>query len=606
LSNDDRIGPGGDEQSLEPAGKNAEAQLPSGSGQVSDMQTGYRFSDVQSSLCRSEEERQLAAVMEIANVINSRLELEHILPAISQQLSRVIDYDIGCVAIYEKDENCLYIRHVIRKSGDSSGEDRYVPLDESNLIGWVAINKRPILRTNIPSDMRFTEIMKEDNLMSDIVVPLITKDQLIGTVNIGRYRKEQPFSEFDLELVKKFSQLTTIAIENSQLFRNIEDLGEKYRKLMNNATDLILLINFSGEIVECNKATYDLFGYAPEEVIGKDFFLFTLPNRREMAKKSFYKILQGEVSRALEVPYLMKKGEVVYLEINASLMKVKGNPYVLVIAHDVTERKKLQEKITIQNRELKSINQKLRELDQLKSEFLSRISHELRTPLSIIMAYSGTLLEDNGDHITEDMRTEFLNVIENQSDKLLGLINDLLDLSKVEISETMLDVTPGSISEMINISVKLVEPFARQHNIEIKADLDHEIPIIHFDALRFRQVCVNLLNNAVKFSEGGGSVTIRSQQTEKEVIVSVIDNGPGIEKEYIPTIFDNFTQINGGLARPSNGMGIGLKLVKHYVGLHHGRVWVESEKGKGSTFFFTLPKKLTKKEEVEEEALLDS
>ena len=115
---DDYIGPDGKKRSQEPEGKSAEAILSPGSGQVSERQTGYSFSDVQSSLRRSEEERQLAAVMEIANVINSRLDLEHILPAISRELFKVIDYDIGCVAIYEKDENCLYIRHVIRKSGD--------------------------------------------------------------------------------------------------------------------------------------------------------------------------------------------------------------------------------------------------------------------------------------------------------------------------------------------------------------------------------------------------------------------------------------------------------------------------------------------------------
>ena len=134
-----------------------------------------------------EAKRQLAAVMEIANAINSKIDLDDILSTISMELSKVIDFDICCVAIYELDENCLYIRHITRRNGDRSTEGRYVPLDESNLVGWVAIHKKPILRRNITEDARFQEIMREDKLGSDIVVPLITKDTLIGTVNVCSY-----------------------------------------------------------------------------------------------------------------------------------------------------------------------------------------------------------------------------------------------------------------------------------------------------------------------------------------------------------------------------------------------------------------------------------
>ncbi|UCF05520.1 MAG: PAS domain S-box protein [bacterium] len=545
---------------------------------------------------QGEEKHQLAAVMEIANVINSRLDLDHILSMISRTLSEIIDYDIGCVAIYEKEENCLFIRHITRPNGDKSGEGRYVPLDESNLIGWVAINKEPILRENIQADTRFREIMKEDNLKSDIVVPLIAKDALIGTVNIGSHELNK-FNEFDLELVTKFSQLTAIAIENSQLLSNLQNLGEKYRILMNNANDVIIVVNSSGEIVECNQAAYRIFGYSPEEILRKEFFLFTTPERREELKNSFFRVLRGEPSPAIELPYLKKGGEVVYLEVSASLIKIKGHPYVLGIAHDVTERKILQEKITIQNSELKKINKKLVDVDKIKSEFLGRISHELRTPLSIIMAYTSTLLEDKNQVIDPETRMDFLNVIDTQSNKLLGLINDLLDLSKVEISETMLNVSEGSLNEVVRISVRLAEPAARHKDVELRTNFDTGIPITSFDPIRIRQVCMSLLHNAIKFSGSGGCVVVSTSQTENEVIVSISDTGPGIDNEDFSLIFENFTQVDGGLARSSEGIGIGLRLVKHYVELHWGRVWVKSEKDKGSIFYFSLPKYLKHKEQ---------
>jgi PAS domain S-box-containing protein len=539
---------------------------------------------------RRNERQQLAAVMEIAHAINSQPDLEHILLTISSELSKVIDFDIGCVAIYEKDQNCLFIRHVSRRNGDNSGEGTYVPFDESNLVGWVAINREPFLRKNIPTDSRFREVMSEENLKSDIVVPLVAKDALIGTVNMGSYECDH-FTEFDLELVTRFSKLTSIAIENFQLLKSLKDLGQRYRLLMNSATDVIMLINSSGEIVECNNMAYKALGYSPEEVLGKEFSLFTVPGRSDQAKKRFFEILRGVDAGSVEVPYLKKNGELIYLEASANVITINKNPFVLAVGHDITERKSLEQKITIQNKELKAINKQLRELDQLKSDFLGRISHELRTPLSVIMAYAGTLLEEDAGDVDRETREEFLRVIQSQSNKLLSLINDLLDLSKVEIYETMLDMGEGSLNEIVSIAIKVIEPVATRKQITLKMILDDSLPIISFDHQRIRQVCINLLNNALKFSGRGGKVFITTKQEGDEVIVSVRDSGPGIDKDDIPDIFENFTQIDGGDTRSKDGLGIGLRLVKHYIDLHKGRIWVESEKGKGSRFCFSLPVK---------------
>ena len=534
------------------------------------------------------EKQQLAAVMEIAHAINSQPDLEHILSTISIELSKVIDFDIGCVAIYEKDKNCLFIRHVSRRNDVESSDGIYVPLEESNLVGWVAINRKPVLRNDIPGDSRFSEIMQEENLKSDIVVPLVAKDVLIGTVNIGSYELDH-FTEIDLELVIRFSKLTSIAIENSQLMKGLKELGQRYRLLMRNATDVIILMKSSGEIVECNQMTYKLFGYSPEEVLGKEFALFTIPGRTDQAKKRFFEILRGANVGSVEVPYLKKNGEMITLEARANVITINNNPYILAIGHDITERKALEQKITMQNKELKAINKQLCELDQLKSDFLGRISHELRTPLSVIMAYSGTLLEDEGGDVDKSTRDEFLSVIQSQSNKLLSLINDLLDLSKVEIYETMLDMSDGSINEIINIAVKMIEPVATRKQITINTILDDSLPIVLFDHQRIKQVCINLLNNALKFSGRGGKVFVTTKREGSELIVSIRDSGPGIEEEDIPNIFENFTQIDGGDTRTKDGLGIGLRLVKHYIDLHKGRIWVESEKGKGSRFCFSLP-----------------
>jgi len=531
----------------------------------------------------------LSAAMEIANLINSRLDLNHVLSRISRELGRVIDYDLGCVAIYEEEEDCLYIRHIYRKNGDDSSEGRFVPLDENNLIGWVALNRKPVYRPEIEKDDRFREIMKEDNLRSDIVVPMTAHDSLIGTVNIGSYRPNN-FSDFDVDLVAKFSRLTSIAVKNSILFEERKVLGQKYSNLMQNAKDIILLIDLSGKIVECSNSVTDIFGYSQRDLIGKEIFSYTLPERRDQSTKLFAKILQAEIDHLSSIPYLKKDGRTAYLDIDPIIMRIKGHPYVLALGHDITERKFLEEKITVQNEELRDNNRKLMELDRMKSEFLGRVSHELRTPLSVIMAYVGALLEEDGnDPIEPETKGEFLKVISLQSNKLLSTINDLLDLSTVEVSGTTMNMSQGSINEILKISAMLIEPSARRKRIRVRLDLDRSLPIINFDPHRIQQICYNMLGNAVKFTREGEEVLVRSFGDEKEVTVAISDSGPGIDSEDIERIFDDFTQLDGGPTRLWEGMGIGLRLVKHYVELHGGRVWVESEEEKGSTFYFSIP-----------------
>ncbi len=538
---------------------------------------------------RTDEERQLGAVMEIANVISSRNDLNQILSIISKELSKVIDYDIGCVAIYEREKNGLFIRHIWRKSGGQSGEGRFVPLDEGNLVGWVAIHKKPVVRGNIPADTRFREIMKDDPLKSDVVVPLLAKGDIVGTVNVGSYSPDH-FTDFDLDLLVRFSNLTSIAIEKCQLVSELENLGEKYRLLMMNSREIIALLNSAGEYVEVNRELLENYGYTREEIIGREFYELMHPKRREAAKGMFYGVLKGEITKAFEMPFVKKNGETVFMSLSASVIRIKEHPYVLIIAHDNTEETLLKERITDQNARLMAINKRLRELDNLKNEFLGRISHELRTPLSIIMAYTDTLIEDREQTIDPETRTEFLRVIETHSNKLLGLINDLLDLSRVEVSQTMLHQGQASLNDVVKISTRIAEASAAQSRVTLLMDLDESVPIINFDPLRIRQACVNLLANAVKFSGEGDSVTIATRNAEREVVVSVRDHGPGIDAADIPELFEKFMQLDGGSSREKDGLGIGLKLVKHYVELHGGRVWVTSEKGAGSTFFFSLPK----------------
>jgi len=545
-------------------------------------------SDPEKSDCGNSQ--RLNTFIEIAGLINERLELEEILSKISRKVARIIDCDLICVAVYEEEDNCLYIRHISRsRAGHSPEEELYVPLEEENLIGWVALNREPILRRNIREDERFREIMKDDHLGSDLVVPLIARNSLIGTLNIGS-RQTDYYTRNDLELVKSFSELTSIAVANSLLFNEIRSLGEKYKSLMQYARNIIFITDLSGNIVECSKSMDSFFEYERNELIGSSIYNMIPPEKRDDAKLEIADVLKREKKSLEDFPFSKRNGEQIFLNIKPAIIRINDRPYILYIGHDVTERKLLEKKIKEQNWELRDKNRKLTQLDKLKREFLGRVSHELRTPLSVVMAYVNTIQHDISDgSMDKGTLMEFLDIISRQSEKLLDAINDLLDLSRIEVSGTMLDVTPASINEIASISGKMIEQEANKKKIRILYDLDLSLPIMEFDPLLIRKVCASLLSNAVKFANEGGEVRVRTSGLDGEAIVSISDDGPGVEEDQVDEIFKDFTQADGGVDRLWEGMGVGLRLVKHYVELHGGKVWVDSQKSLGVTFHFSLP-----------------
>lgn len=229
---------------------------------------------------------------------------------------------------------------------------------------------------------------------------------------------------------------------------------------------------------------------------------------------------------------------------------------------------------------------KLKEVDRMKSDFYSLMSHELRTPLTSIKAGTSLFLEGLGGEVTEKQR-ELLTIVAEESDRLIELVNSLLDLSKLESGVFTFEFARIDLPLLVAQSVREVMPLAEARNIMIESDIG-EIPPVSVDMERILLVLRNLIGNALKFTPSGGSVRVAVRRTEEGVNVSVTDTGPGIAEEEIKVIFEKYRQANGG-SRRSQGTGLGLAIVKHIVHAHGGRVWVESEEGRGSTFTFLLP-----------------
>jgi signal transduction histidine kinase len=257
---------------------------------------------------------------------------------------------------------------------------------------------------------------------------------------------------------------------------------------------------------------------------------------------------------------------------------------------DITNRDELGALATNVNRmndELQRLYRELATASQHKSDFLANMSHELRTPLNAIIGFSQALREGLFGEVNEKQK-EYLDDILSSGNHLLALINDILDLSKVEAGQIELQLAPFSLPDALERGIAMVRERAMKDGVQVALDANGGFHVVTGDERRIRQVIFNLLSNAVKFTPAGGSVNVRATQVNGEVHVSVADTGPGIAAEDVDRIFEEFQQTDAGIEQ-GEGTGLGLALSKRLVELHGGHIWVDSEPGEGSTFVFTLP-----------------
>ena len=229
--------------------------------------------------------------------------------------------------------------------------------------------------------------------------------------------------------------------------------------------------------------------------------------------------------------------------------------------------------------------------NRAKSDFLANMSHELRTPLNAIIGFSEIMADGMAGPLTEQQK-EYLNDVIDSGQHLLNLINDILDLSKVEAGKMELEPSEFNLRELIERSLVMFKEKAMKHNIKIKTDVEKEIESIVADERKIKQVIFNLLSNAMKFTPDGGKVGINITKADNEIRITVWDTGVGISKEDMPKLFQPFRQLETVLSKKYPGTGLGLNLCKRFVELHGGKIWGESEVGKGSEFIFTIPRSL--------------
>jgi signal transduction histidine kinase len=251
-------------------------------------------------------------------------------------------------------------------------------------------------------------------------------------------------------------------------------------------------------------------------------------------------------------------------------------------------QQRLEEELRRHNEELEEENRRVEEVNRLKSEFVSLVSHELRTPLTAITGYLDLLAENVGDGSTAQQR-QLLSIIQSNADRLVGLIDDLLDLSRIESGKVELRVTAVDISALITEVAKLFQPQIDARGQRLSLDLPQACALVQGDAERIRQILINLLSNAHKYTPSGGHIWVSTHDAEGYVHVDVRDNGIGLSPEEQAQVFNRFFRAREPATRQVEGTGLGLAITRLLVEMQGGQITVTSAPGEGSTFSFTLP-----------------
>jgi signal transduction histidine kinase/DNA-binding response OmpR family regulator len=584
----------------------------------------------------AEVREQLGATSEVLAVIGrAASNLEGVLETVVESARKLCGADAGQVYLVDRDRYRLAYGSGMTSEYREFIADNPVVLDRETLVGRVGLDRRATQIADVLADPDYGRIdaQRMAGYRTIMGVPMLLDGEVVGVLSVWRTRV-RPFSGRAVEVLTTFAAQAALAVRTVDLVRALEsrtdELGRKLNQLEAlgavgqavssslNLTEVLTTIitqavllsgSDGGSIYEFDE---DAREFRVETVCGTSQEAFDALRRARISLDDTFIGKAATLGRPLELtdlrdapldPHLNALAETGWRSLVAVPMLREGRIVGAMVIrrhtpgrvpqeiYDLLETFASQSALALINarlyRQLEQQSTALEVAGQHKSEFLASMSHELRTPLNAIIGFSEVLLERMFGELNE-RQDEYLRDIWSSGKHLLELLNDILDLSKIEAGQMVLSRSEFVVRESLEYCLSMVRERALQQRILLSLDVDPEVGLLDADRLRFRQVVLNLLSNAVKFTPDGGLVDVRASIRDQDLVVEVADTGPGVAAEDRQRIFDSFQQ---GARHPeqTEGTGLGLTLSKRILELHGGRIWVESEAGKGSTFGFALP-----------------
>ncbi|MEW6566685.1 MAG: GAF domain-containing protein [Chloroflexota bacterium] len=507
--------------------------------------------------------RAMVALAETARVVTATLDLDELLRRILAQTMGSMQVEAASLALVDRSSGELEFR-----MAEGKGAEHVVGLRlkrGQGLVGWAVEHGEPVVVADARSDLRFwPEVDARTGLETRglACAPIWVQDEVIGALEVLNPEQGEILPD-QLELLTGIAGLAGTAIAHAQLFAETQAARLRYAGLFEDSIDPILLSDLEGVISEANHRAQAFLGYSREQLLGRSVLSLHVPDNPDRLPESFRALAAGE-TLSYSARATHSQGQPIPIEVYIKRIDLEGLPSLQWIVRDISERLAL---------------------DELRADLTSMIFHDLRSPLGNIIS-SLEVLQSTLPKEDEAGRS-VLSIALRSSRRLLRLVESLLDIGRLETGQAVLHKTQSSMGAVIVEAVEEVLPVAEAKGHIIQYDLEAELPPVMLDVDMIRRVLINLLENAIKYTRSEGQIVVSARREQSHLLVGVKDNGPGIAPQDQQRIFERFARLRR--SSPTKGLGLGLAFCRLAVGAHDGQIWVESELGKGSVFYFTLP-----------------